>query len=90
MDIEREKEKHLITSMDMPHYPFLPVIKRDERKSGIIIAGDNIKLPLKVYVCNLFGLKDDGVTNIKQLREKYECLEFPTLDAFLDDGWRVD
>lgn len=87
---EIEKEKHFIVAMDMPHYPFLPVIKRDEMISGIIIAGDNIKLPLKVYVCNLFGLKDDGVNSIEQLRKKYECREFKTLDEFLDSGWKVD
>lgn len=90
VETERQKEKHFIVSMDMPLYPFLPVIKRSEQKNGIIIAGDNDKLPLKVYIANIYGLKNDGVTNIEQLRLKYKYVEFNTLDEFLDSGWRVD
>lgn len=89
-DVEREKEKHLIVAMDMPHYPLLPVVKRETRESGMIIAGDNQKLPLRVYLGNIFGLRNDGVANLEQLRNKYKFIEFNTLDEFLDVGWRVD
>lgn len=89
-ETERQKDRHLITSMDMPHYPLLPVVNRDKWESGIIIAGDNQKLPLRVYIANIFGLRDDGVMNLGQLRNKYKFIEFKTLDEFLDSGWRVD
>ena len=89
-EMERQKEKHFIVSMDMPHYPILPVVKKNEQKCGIIIAGDNDKLPLKVYLGNTFALKDEGITNIEQLRLKCKYIEFNTLDKFLDSGWRVD
>lgn len=87
---EVEREKHLIESMDMPYYPLLSVVKRDEQKSGIIIAGDNVKLPLKIYIANIFNLKDDNVTSIEELRSKYQCIEFESIEKFLEDGWRVD
>jgi len=86
----REEEKKFITSMDMPHYPILPVVNRGKQICGIVVAGDNERLPLKVYLVNMFSLKDDGITNTGQLRDKYKCIEFNTLDEFLDSGWRVD
>lgn len=87
---EREKERHLIVATDMPHYPLLPVIKRSTRESGIIIAGDNTRLPLKVYLGNIFSLREDGIKTLEQIRNKYKLIEFGTIDAFLDDGWRAD
>lgn len=87
---EIEREKNFITGMDMPFYPLLPVVKRNERKDGIIVAGDNVKLPLKVYMANIFRLKSDNVTSIEELRSKYQCIEFESIEKFLEDGWRVD
>ena len=87
---EIKREKHLITAMDMPHYPLLPVFNHETNESGIIIAGENTQLPLKVYKGNIWSLKDDGVRYVGEIRTKYECITFPTLEAFLENNWKVD
>lgn len=89
-ETEIRKEKHFITSMDMPYYPLLPVVNRSKQEAGVIIAGDNQKLPLRVYLINMFRLQDDGIETLGQLRDKYKFIEFNTLDEFLDSNWRVD
>lgn len=88
-----------------PHFPVLPVKRylEDDLETGVIAwrylppgAEDR---PVRVYLGNLAGLaiaaaererEQGGKTTYAEALERLESTEYPTLDAFFDDGWMID
>ena len=67
-----------------PHYPFLPVIKKEQNhfpKLGLILAGN----PTKVFLGNLYLLP----TTLEEFL-KLPAEEFKTVDDMIASGWYID
>ncbi len=93
---ERVAERRAILDGAWPHFPVLPV-KRDSttRDAWIdvgLIAWEHVPSggdrAVRVWLVSIFSL-EAGLTYAEALKD-VPFVDYPTIDTFLDDGWRGD
>lgn len=93
---DRVQERRFILDGAFPHFPMLPV-KRDTAdglECGMIAwqfvkEGDD--LPVKVYLANLVAVQINASgKSWKEALEGVPTVDYLSLDAFFDAGWRGD
>lgn len=52
--------------------------------------GDDAVKPIKLYVENIFNLKEMGIRSIEDIRKQIKYIEFPDMKAMFEAGWIVD
>ena len=92
-------ERRRILDGAWPHFPILPVVNLKDRRTGLIawvyVAPPAQDRPVRVYLANIFELgieaKEKGrPVTWKEALEGAETVEYPTLAAFFEAGWRAD
>lgn len=77
-----------ISSLKWPRWPYLPMKRGDQNSDLGFLYADNAtdKDGVKLYRTNIFAWAD----MTPEQRKVVEVLEYPTVGALLNDGWRID
>lgn len=88
---QRRRESEGILGGEWPHWPILPVVRDEpEPRFGVILwrFEKEEDRPVRVYLKIFFAFTPGA--SVAENLEGVEVLDYPTLDAFYDDGWRGD
>lgn len=77
-----------ISSLKWPRWPYLPMKRGDQNNDLGFLYADNAtdQDGVKLYRVNLFAYGEMK----PEERAAVEVLEYPTVGALLNDGWRID
>lgn len=76
----------LMSPLDWPQYPYLPLTRQNgsDTECGILWVNNITCQGLKVWKTNLFGMPV-----IEVARRRLDSYEYSSIDALLEDGWKV-